>query len=65
MSLRTSTAPLKNISRQGKFFVNLFDLMSKFIFLELKAFFANVFLKDSSVSVISIYLHYLGVCSMY
>ena len=35
---------------------NLSILMSKFIFSELKAFFANLFLKGSSVSILSIYL---------
>ena len=48
------------IPRKRKFLVNLSDLTSKFIFSELKAFFANRFSKHSSVSIRSIYLHHFG-----
>ena len=44
---KRSTAFLKNGKdlEKGKFLVNLSDLMSKFIFSELKAFFCNPFSK--------------------
>ena len=62
---KTSTASLKRgkYLEKKSFWVNLSDLMSKFIFSELKAFFANLFSKDSSVSILHIYLHHLGRCT--
>ena len=61
-NVKTLTASLKEMSQEGKFMVNLSELMSEFIFSELKAFLANLFSKDSSVSILSIYLHHLGRC---
>ena len=53
---KTSTVSLKRDKYLEK------DLMSMFIFSELKAFFANLFSKDSSFSILRIYLHHLGGC---
>ena len=60
---KTSTAFLKKgrYLEKEKFLANLSDLMSKFIFSELKTCFANPFPKRL-ISILSIYLHDLGGC---
>ena len=47
--------------QKKKFLVNLSDLLSKFIFSKLKAFFPNSFPKRL-ISILSIYLHHSGEC---
>ena len=50
------------VSRDKKVFGKPILFYVKVYFSELKVFFANLFSKDSSVSVLTIYFHHLGGC---
>ena len=50
-----------NIAIRKRFLLNISDLISKFVFSDLKAGFANLFPKRF-ISILSIYLHHLGSC---